>query len=79
MWLLVRLFSAFGSWLPQAATERPFMVVQALTPRDAQGSFRPLTPSRIDNPAPVASRFFYRLTPISSTLLFSPELFVIAG
>ena len=41
VWGFVRLFPAFGSWLPPAATERPFMVVKALTPCDAQGSFTP--------------------------------------
>jgi hypothetical protein len=28
-----------------------------------KGAARPLTPGRVDNPAPVVSRFFYRLTP----------------
>ena len=43
----IRLFPAFGSWLLGATTERPFMVVQALTPCDAQGSCSPLAPKSV--------------------------------
>ena len=46
-----------------AATERLFRVVQALSPCAAQGSCSPLDPKQGSHPAPVASRFFYRLTP----------------
>ena len=62
---LVRLFPAFGSWLPRAATEQPFMAAQALTPCDAQGSCSPLDPKQGQVPAPVVNRFLYRFTPSS--------------
>ena len=62
---LIRLFPAFGSWLPPAATEQPFMAAQALTPCDAQGSCSPLAPKQGQVPAPVVNRFFYRFTPSS--------------